>query len=154
MRRFLTAVLAILTLIATMAGASRPSNSEGKHSVRPTSKARTKTPEKLDKPYQIGKASWYGRPFHGRTTANGETYDMYQLTAAHPQLPLGTWVKVTNLRTGKSVLVRINDRGPMVEGRIIDLSFEAALAIGLNERGVERVRLDLANPVTIATALN
>ncbi|MGH9510426.1 MAG: septal ring lytic transglycosylase RlpA family protein, partial [Terriglobales bacterium] len=59
-----------------------------------------------DKPFQIGKASWYGKPFHGRKTANGETYNMFQLTAAHPDLPLGTWVKVTNLRNQKSVVLR------------------------------------------------
>jgi rare lipoprotein A len=79
---------------------------------------------------------------------------MYQLTAAHRQLPMGTWVKVTNLRTGRSVLVRVNDRGPVPESRIIDLSFEAAHLIGLNERGVEKVRLDLVGPETVAESLN
>ena len=78
------------------------------------------------KPYQVGKASWYGKQFHGRTTASGEPYDMFQFTAAHRQLPLGTWVKVTNMHNGRWVMVRVNDRGPVPESRIIDLSYGAA----------------------------
>ena len=102
------------------------------------------------KPYQIGRASWYGKPFHGKTTANGETYNMFQFTAAHRQLPLGTWVKVTNLRNGRWIMVRVNDRGPVPESRIIDLSYAAAQLLGFRERGVERVRLDIVAPETIA----
>src|SRR5687768_12194400 len=79
---------------------------------------------------QIGKASWYGKQFHGRTTANGEEYNMFHFTAAHRTLPLGTWVKVTNLKNGKSVVVRINDRGPYAGNRIIDLSYAAAQSLG------------------------
>ena len=78
------------------------------------------------KPYQIGTASWYGSYFQGRATASGEPYDMYDLTAAHPTLPLGSWVRVTNLHNGRAVVVRINDRGPIVPGRIIDLSYNTA----------------------------
>jgi rare lipoprotein A len=78
-----------------------------------------------------GVASWYGKEFHGRKTANGEAYNMYALTAAHKTLPLGTYVRVYNLNNGKTVDVRINDRGPYVHGRIIDLSYEAAERIGL-----------------------
>lgn len=94
-------------------------------------------------PYQVGKASWYGRPFHGRKTANGESYNMFQLTAAHPDLPMGTWVKVTNLRNRKSVVVRINDRGPFVDSRVIDTSYMAAEILGFREQGIVRVRLDV-----------
>lgn len=101
-------------------------------------------------PYQIGKASWYGKYFHGRTTANGETYDMFQFTAAHRELPLGTWLKVTNLRTGKWIIVRVNDRGPYVGNRVIDLSYAAAQILGFRERGLEKVRLDIVRPDTLA----
>jgi rare lipoprotein A len=101
-------------------------------------------------PYQVGKASWYGKYFHGRTTANGEIYDMFQFTAAHRELPLGTWLKVTNLRTGKWIIVRVNDRGPYVDGRIIDLSYGAAQMLGFREKGLEQVRLDIIRPETAA----
>jgi rare lipoprotein A len=76
-------------------------------------------------------------------TASGEPFDMRDFTAAHPSLPLGSFVKVTNLRNGKAVVVRINDRGPVVDGRIIDVSYNAAQALGFKERGVQKVRLDL-----------
>ena len=90
---------------------------------------------------RTGEASWYGRPFHGRRTASGEVYDMYKLTAAHPTLPFGARVRVTSLRNGRSVEVRINDRGPAVRGRIIDLSYAAARAIDSVGAGVFPVRL-------------
>jgi len=95
------------------------------------------------KPYQIGTASWYGQTFQGKPTASGEPYEMYDLTAAHLTLPIGSYVKVTNLRNGKAVVVRINDRGPVVPGRIIDLSYGAAQAIHMKGYGLQRVRLDL-----------
>jgi rare lipoprotein A len=98
------------------------------------------------RPYEVGTASWYGSYFDGRTTASGEPYNMYDLTAAHPTLPLGTWVRVTNLRNGRKVYVRINDRGPIVPGRIIDLSYGAAEALQFKHKGLQRVRLDLATP--------
>ncbi|NOY13252.1 MAG: septal ring lytic transglycosylase RlpA family protein [Deltaproteobacteria bacterium] len=88
---------------------------------------------------QRGIASWYGRKFHGRKTSNGETYDMYAMTAAHKTLPLGVFVRVTNLQNGRSVLVRINDRGPFVAGRIIDLSYAAATKLGIVDAGTARV---------------
>ncbi|MBA7687475.1 Endolytic peptidoglycan transglycosylase RlpA [subsurface metagenome] len=91
---------------------------------------------------QEGLASWYGGKFQGRRTANGEIFDTNKLTAAHKTLPFGTLVKVTNLTNGKSTMVRINDRGPFVEGRIIDLSRAAAAAIGMAGRGVVRVRIE------------
>lgn len=90
---------------------------------------------------QNGKASWYGRKFHGRKTSNGERYDMYAMTAAHKTLPMNTWVSVHNLENGRKAVVRINDRGPFVRGRIIDLSYSAAKRIGLVGPGVARVRI-------------
>ncbi len=92
---------------------------------------------------QVGYASWYGPKFHGRKTASGEPYNMHALTAAHKSLPFGTLVRVTNLENGKSVVVRINDRGPYVAGRIIDLSYAAAKKIGLDKIGVAKVRLEI-----------
>ncbi len=90
-----------------------------------------------------GIASWYGPGFHGRRTASGEIYNMYAYTAAHRTLPLGTYVRVINLENGKSVVVRINDRGPFKKGRIIDLSYAAAKKIGMLEKGTARVRLEI-----------
>jgi rare lipoprotein A len=90
-----------------------------------------------------GVASWYGGKFHGRKTANGERYDMHKLTAAHKTLPFGTKVRVTNSRNGKSVVVRINDRGPFVGSRVIDLSRGAASAVGMIDSGVARVKLEI-----------
>ena len=102
------------------------------------------------RPYQVGTASWYGREFEGKPTATGEPYDMHEFTAAHMTLPLGTWVKVTNLRNGNWVVVRINDRGPVVPGRIIDLSYGAARMLNFKSRGLTQVRLDIVHPETLA----
>ena len=88
-----------------------------------------------------GLASWYGPKFHGRKTSSGEVFDMHQVSAAHKTLPLFTWVKVTHLETGQSITVRVNDRGPFVEGRIIDLSHQAALALGITDEGVAPVEV-------------
>lgn len=90
---------------------------------------------------QFGKASWYGKKFHGRPTSSGEKYNMHERTAAHKTLPLGTHVKVTNLTNQKEVVVRINDRGPFVKGRIIDLSYAAAQGIGLTGPGTAEVKI-------------
>lgn len=92
---------------------------------------------------QEGYASWYGWKFHGRKTASGEIFDMGKLTAAHPTLPFGTVLRVTNAANNESVEVKVNDRGPFVEGRIIDLSKAAADAIGMSGSGVAWVRLEL-----------
>jgi rare lipoprotein A (peptidoglycan hydrolase) len=92
---------------------------------------------------QVGLASWYGRDFNHRHTASGERYDMYDLTAAHRSLPLDTVVKVTNLTNNRTVLVRINDRGPFATGRVIDLSRGAAEVLGMKQAGVAPVRLDV-----------
>ncbi len=90
--------------------------------------------------FQIGTASWYGRHFQGRTTANGESYNMFALTCAHRSLPLGSWIRVTNLRNHKSIFVRVNDRGPVPENRIVDLSYAAAHAVGIS--GLGKVKLE------------
>jgi rare lipoprotein A len=91
--------------------------------------------------YQFGKASWYGQDFQGRPTASGESFNMFDMTCAHRSLPLGSLVRVTNLRNRKSVVLRVNDRGPVAEDRIIDLSFAAANFLGV--RGIAKVRLEL-----------
>jgi rare lipoprotein A len=102
---------------------------------------------------QVGVASWYGPGFHGNRTANGEIYDQYELTAAHPSLPLGTRAIVTNLSNGRSVEVRINDRGPFVDGRVIDLSYAAARVLDVVRPGTARVRIDvLGTPTRVADA--
>jgi len=88
-----------------------------------------------------GVASWYGRDFHGKPTSSGEPYDMYQLTAAHKTLPIPTWVEVTNVVNGRSVIVKVNDRGPFVDDRIIDLSLRAAQELDMIEAGTTRVRV-------------
>lgn len=93
--------------------------------------------------YEIGIASWYGPGFHGKRTANGEIYDMYAMTAAHKTLPFGTIVRVVDLDTGRSVVVRINDRGPFVKGRIIDLSYAAAQELGMVKKGLAKVGLKI-----------
>lgn len=98
---------------------------------------------------ETGLASWYGYPYHGRRSADGEIYDMNKFTAAHRTLPFGTWVEVTNLSNQEKVRVRITDRGPFVRGRIIDLSRAAAKAIDLIGPGVTRVRLMVVAPPTI-----
>jgi rare lipoprotein A len=90
---------------------------------------------------ETGHASWYGHPYHGRRTASGEVYDMVDLTAAHRTLPLGTWILVTNLDTGQALELRVNDRGPFVDGRILDLSWGAARLLGAVGPGVIPVRL-------------
>jgi len=90
---------------------------------------------------ETGVASWYGRDFHGKKTANGERYDMHALSAAHKTLPLPTLVRVTNLENGRSMVVRVNDRGPFVKSRLIDLSYAAAKALGYDQKGTTRVRV-------------
>ena len=91
---------------------------------------------------QVGIASWYGKAHHGHITANGEIFDMRELTAAHRSLPFDTVVRVTNLASGKTVKVRINDRGPYAHGRVIDLSAAAARQLGIAEKGTAEVRIE------------
>jgi rare lipoprotein A len=104
-----------------------------------------KSAEKKRHWYQIGRASWYGEDFQGQQTASGEDFDMNKLTCAHRSLPLGSLIRVTNLRNHKSVVVRVNDRGPMPENRVVDLSYAAARFLGFSSRGTAPVRLDLVN---------
>lgn len=92
---------------------------------------------------QEGVVSWYGERFHGRPTASGELFDASAMTMAHPTLPFGTKVRVTNLRNGRSVEVRVNDRGPFVATRIADLSHAAAVTLGMMRRGLARVRIEI-----------
>ncbi len=92
---------------------------------------------------QVGIASWYGGKFHGRTTASGELYDMHAMTAAHPSLPFGTRVRVTNLENGRSTVLRINDRGPYAKRRIIDVSRHAAEHLGFLKAGLAKVRVEV-----------
>ncbi|WP_419812937.1 septal ring lytic transglycosylase RlpA family protein [Bacterioplanoides sp.] len=110
----------------------------------------------LGKEYQVmssadgyrarGIASWYGMKFHGHQTSNGEIYDVYQFTAAHKTLPLPSYVRVTRLDNQKSVVVRVNDRGPFHEGRIIDLSYAAAVKLGIQKQGTAEVQVDVIHP--------
>jgi rare lipoprotein A len=139
MKRVLSSLMATCFLVVSAGAATVPNH--------PTPQARTKSQgtQAQPKPYQVGVASWYGKAFHGRATASGEDFDMFELTAAHKELPLGTWVKVTNLRNGKWIVVRVNDRGPYVGKRILDLSYAAARMLEMN-RGLTKVRLDIVQP--------
>jgi peptidoglycan lytic transglycosylase len=162
MRPLLTHALVIVFSVTSLSAASRLNNSEGTRDTNSVKTrgtlakshvsrtARHKTARKKRKPYEVGNASWYGKKFHGKKTASGETYDMFQFTAAHQKLPLGTLVKVTDLRNGRWVIVRVNDRGPVPRSRIIDLSYGAAQVLGLRGHGVETVRLDIVEPETLA----
>ena len=145
MRRVLHYVLALAFMVPGMIAAPARSNDPG-----PTFPKTVTSP----KAYQVGKASWYGVDFHGRETASGEPYNMYELTAAHRTLPLGTRVRVTNLSNGQWVVVRINDRGPIVDDRIIDLSYAAAGVLNFRHKGLQRVRLDLVKDEPVLLASN
>jgi rare lipoprotein A len=151
MRRRTAHGLAIACLIVGLGAAQGPNISEAKPA--PGSSAQVKPEVRKQvvktKPYQIGTASWYGQSFQGKETASGEKYQMYDMTAAHLTLPMGSYVKVTNLRNGRAVVVRINDRGPIVPGRIIDLSYGAAQALQMRAHGLQRVRLDLVQPRSV-----
>jgi len=103
---------------------------------------------------QKGVASWYGRKFHGQKTANGETYDMYAMTAAHPTLPLPSYARVTHAASGRSVIVRVNDRGPFLRGRVIDLSYAAAAKLGIIGQGSDVVMVEAITHADIRKGLN
>jgi rare lipoprotein A len=100
-----------------------------------------------------GEASWYGEKYHGRKTASGEKYNMHKYTAAHKTLPFGTYVLVENVQTGQKVKVRINDRGPFIEGRIIDVSYKAAKELGLIDSGVAEVKVNVLRAPAQVTPL-
>jgi len=146
--------LAIVLSVVSLGAAQRPISSES--GTRPNVPKRAVLESRKragPKPYQVGTASWYGSYFHGRPTASGEPYNMYDLTAAHRKLPLGTWVRVTNLRNGRAVIVRINDRGPYVAPRIIDVSYSVARILEFKGQGLQRVRLDVVQPATTMAML-
>jgi rare lipoprotein A len=148
MRRYLAHGLAIAFLIVCLGAAQGPNISEATAAPVSSVQPNPEVSKQVDKtkPYQVGTASWYGQIFDGKPTASGEPYDMYDMTAAHLKLPMGSYVRVTNLRNGRAVVVRVNDRGPIVPGRIIDLSYGAAQALQFKQRGLQCVRLDLVNP--------
>jgi rare lipoprotein A len=137
--------LMIAFLIVGLGAAQGPTNSEASSAQSRAVPAKPENRNQTAKhqPYQIGIASWYGEYFDGRQTASGEDFDMYDMTAAHPTLPLGSYVKVTNLHNGRAVVVKVNDRGPIVQGRIIDLSYGAAQVLEFEDHGLQKVRLDV-----------
>jgi rare lipoprotein A len=105
------------------------------------------------KPFrELGHGSWYGRRFHGKPTSSGEPYDMYAMTAAHPTLPIPSYARVRNVANGRSVVVRVNDRGPFLKGRVIDLSYTAAYKLGYVNAGSAQVEVELILPQQLATA--
>jgi rare lipoprotein A len=113
------------------------------------------TPVTDDRPIvQRGLASWYGRQFHGSRTSTGEIYDMFAMSAAHPTMPLPSYARVTNLRNGASVIVRVNDRGPFKDGRVIDLSYAAAMRLGIAATGTGEVEVRRITHREIAAAAN
>ena len=140
--KFAMNTVALGALITVSVGASAPAHS-GRAASQTSVQKSAKKQSKSRKPFAVGQASWYGEAFDGKQTASGEPFDMYELTAAHRTLPLGSWVKVTNLKNHLWVLVRINDRGPVPEDRIIDLSYSAARMLNMSGRGIAPVRLDL-----------
>jgi len=163
-------ILAVACFIATNVGAApvhdhlKPqaktstdpkvtNSSKTLRSNQPSKTATAKKRKTAAKPYQMGMASWYGKQFHGRTTASGEDFDMFELTAAHKKLPLGSYVKVTNLRNGKWVVVRVNDRGPYVVDRIMDLSSSADRMLQFRDR-LELIRIYLIVLPSVAAATN
>lgn len=147
MQRRMAQGLMIAAVIVGLGAAQGPNSSEASSTPNiPTKKPENRKQATRKAPYQVGTASWYGEYFEGKPTASGENYDMFDLTAAHPTLPLGTYVRVTNLHNGRAVVVKVNDRGPIVPGRIIDLSYGAARVLKFEHKGLQRVRLDLVRP--------
>jgi len=141
----IAAGLVFTTALGAAAADSTPDSRQGT-----SGKTHHSTPAIKTRKFQVGKASWYGRLFQHKRTASGEPFDMYQFTAAHRTLPLGSWVKVTDLKNDRSVIVRINDRGPVPKNRIIDLSYSAAKMLDMNKNGIHPVRLELIETPTIS----
>jgi rare lipoprotein A len=144
--------IALSAAISALAGLALAGCARKHHTAAAPAPPRVNTAEVRDG--ETGLASWYGHPYHGRPAANGEIYDMEKLTAAHRTLPFGTWVRVVNLSNDKTVEVRITDRGPFVENRIIDLSHAAAEAIALIGPGVARGRLDILSVPAVVSGEN
>jgi rare lipoprotein A len=147
MNRVLSILMVALVMVASVGALPVPNHPKSQIHAKSATTLSSSTP----KPYQVGNASWYGKKFHGKTTASGEDFDMFELTAAHRQLPLGSFVKVTNLRNGKWIIVRVNDRGPYVGRRIMDLSYGAARMLDFHA-GVEKVRLDIVESEPLAAS--
>jgi len=139
--------LVIGCAVAGLIALSAKSEARSSASIEPP-RASVAPPEKQE----TGIASWYGEEFQGSQTANGETYDLNGLTAAHPTLPFGTKVKVTNLDNRKNILLRINDRGPYFGQRLIDVSWAAAKRLGFAESGTTRVRVEIVARPTLRLA--
>ena len=150
--KLLSTTLTLLFCVG-LAFASDPIPSKSDHAVTPAKHSQIKKVAKKSnrKPAQVGAASWYGKGFQGRPTASGEPYDMYQYTAASKSLPLGTWVKVTNLRNGKWLIVKVNDRGPYVGNRIMDVSYSAAKMLDFKAQGLAKVKLEVVEPEMVAS---
>jgi rare lipoprotein A (peptidoglycan hydrolase) len=151
MNRALSILAAALCLAANVEAATVPNHQQPQATTNAVPAAQSKISQTAkqkkvakaeSKPFQVGNASWYGKQFHGKTTASGEDFDMFEFTAAHRTLPLGTFVKVTNLKNGKW--------GPYVGNRIMDLSYSAARMLNFRD-GVERVRIDLVQPEPVAS---
>ena len=143
--------LVSLTLLASACTAS-PRYPSPSSSTRPETSHSANLPDNATEPlprvstegaYQVGLASYYAHKFHGRQTANGEIFDMYGLSAAHRELPLGTVIRVTHIGNGRSLELRVNDRGPFIPGRILDLSLGAAQKLDMVEAGVAEIRIDI-----------
>jgi rare lipoprotein A len=145
MRRYLAHGLALGLLVACLGAAQSPQRLEATPAPNRSDQNTTEALKQTGKAkaYQIGTASWYGDDFDGKPTASGEPYDMYDMTAASLTIPLGTYVRVTNLHNGRAVIVKVNDRGPVVPGRILDVSYGAAQALEFKNKGLQRVRVDL-----------
>src|SRR6185503_20710376 len=134
-------ILAIVLIAAAFAGGC--ASTGPRRTIDPT--VQQDTPR-----IQIGMASYYGKPHHGKRTASGETFEMQGMTAAHPTLPFGTKVRVTNLYNGNKVVLRVNDRGPFKKGRIIDVSRRAAQVLGMTRLGTVKVRVEVLGQIADA----
>jgi rare lipoprotein A (peptidoglycan hydrolase) len=138
--------IGLLVLVPTInpTATGKPSDASSAVERTPATSAKQRSAS-VRKPLAVWEctSSWYGDDFDGQPTANGETYDMYAATAAHPTLPLGSIVRVVNPRNHRSQIVRINDRGPYVEGRELDVSYEVARRLGFDQHGIAKVRLEL-----------
>lgn len=137
MKKLLIGFAAVGIIALSPLTEAQPSSETSQVSIGPLAKA--------DRTTEVGVASWYGEDFDGNLTASGETYDMDGLTAAHPSLPMGTRVKVTNLRNHRSAVLRVNDRGPYVDGRLIDVSRAAAYRMGFMSAGLALVEIKVVN---------
>ncbi len=140
---FGTVLLPAFTMLPACAGREAPSASLADTAPSP---APAPAPDPIRIYREMGTAAWYGKELHGRKTANGDTFDMYALTAAHRTLPLGTIIRVTNLDNFKSINARINDRGPFIKSRFLDLSYGAAKELGFAAQGTARIRIETVEP--------